>query len=113
MLREALAKVGLDLHPTKCKVQTNQKDFTRRGAIVLTDGFSIDVLGQGEHLELLGTSVPLEDPTGQEVEHRIACGRRKFWALKRLLLNRSYSLRKRLRLFNSTVTECALWGCES
>ena len=79
MLRDALAKVGLDLHPTKCKVQTNRTEFTRRGAVVLTEGFSIEILEPGEHLELLGTSVSLEDPTGQEVENRIACVLCKTW----------------------------------
>ena len=74
--------------------------------------FCIDVLKEGEHLELLGTVVSLEDVTGAEIENRVVAGWRKFWDLKRLLLNKSYSLRKRLKLFDATVTETVLWAAE-
>jgi hypothetical protein len=112
-LRGALARRGISLHPSKCKVQTNRHDFTQRGFVCLDDGFSIQILQQGDCLELLGTALSLDDFTGIEIDNRIAVGWRKFWSLKRLLLNRSFSLKKRLLLFDSTVTECVLWGAES
>ena len=36
-----------------------------------------------------------------------------FWGLKKLLMNREISMTRRLRLFDSTVTSCLLWCCES
>ena len=113
MLRDGLSRVGLTLHPTKCKVQANNNEFDTRGDVLLAEGFTIEVLNAGECLELLGTTISLEDPTGAEIDNRISSGWKKFWALKRLLLNRSISRTKRLRLFDYSVAECVLWGCES
>ena len=113
MLRSALHDRGLSLHPTKCKVQTTNSNFTRRGQVSIAEGFSIEVLPPGENLELLGTALSLVDPTGEEITNRIAVGWRKFWAMKHLLLNKSFSIKKRLRLFDTTVAECILWSTES
>ena len=55
----------------------------------------------------------LQDPTGAGISNRLAPGWRKFWALKRMLLPKRYSLNKRLKLFNATVAECVLWATES
>ena len=110
MLRDALRERGLQLHPTKCKAQTNRSDWNRRGSVELTEGFSLQVLPEGESLEVLGTMLPLEDVTPVEIQHRVALGWRKFWALKRLLLNQAVSRKKRLRLFDSSVGSCVLYG---
>ena len=112
ILRNALSTRGLSLHPTKCQLQTTRGDF-QRGDIVIEEGFSIVVLPHGACLDLLGTKLSLQDPTGCEIAHRVAAGWSKFWALKRLLTKKHLSLNKRLRLFNSTVAGTILWGAES
>jgi hypothetical protein len=112
-LRAAMASRGLSLHPSKCKAQTNDSDWQRRGKISLADGFSINILEAGESLELLGTMLNLEESTGYEITHRIASAWRVFWRLKSLLLNRRASLRRRLRLFDATVGGSVCWCCES
>ena len=67
----------------------------------------------GSGLKILGTCLDLLDPTGTEIENRIACGWRKFWSLSNLLLNRKVSLKRRLKIFDATVGSCVLWCTES
>ena len=55
----------------------------------------------------------IADATKTGIEHRVAVGWRKFWSLKQLLLNRRISLRRRFKLFDSTVGGCVLWCAES
>ena len=112
-LREALAKRALELHPSKCKAQTNLENWHRRGEIKIEEGFNIEVLPEGQGLKLLGTLLTLEDTTGNEMRNRIASGWRMFWSMKPLLLNGKVSAKKRLRLLNSTVAKCVLWSCQS
>jgi hypothetical protein len=112
-LREALGKRGLSLHPTKCQVQTNKESHSQRGQIELTTGFCIEVLQEGQCLDLLGTRLSLQDVTGEEVKNRIASAWKKFWLMKPLLTNTSCSLLKRLALFEKTITSSILWASES
>ena len=109
-LREALRKRGLELHPSKCKAQTNSPESKERGSIQIMPDFSLNVVAEGECLEVLGTALSLQDATKCEVEHRIATGWRKFWAMKRLLLNVKVSRKRRLRLFDATVGSSVLYG---
>ena len=90
-LKGALARRGLSLHPSKCKVQTIDADWKRRGAVELEAGFSVEILGPDESLTLLGTVLNLADPTEKELEHRLASSWRLFWGMKPLLLNSSAS----------------------
>ena len=109
-LRDRLRDRGLMLHPSKCKAQANVPDGVRRGMVDLEEGFALKVLEQGETLEVLGTNLSLEDPTQAEVQHRIAVAWRKFWAMRRSLLNVRVSRRKRLQLFDTTVGSSLLYG---
>ena len=101
---------GLELHPSKCKAQTNKVGRVERGNVQLSEDFSLNVLPEGECLEVLGNTLSLLDPTEPEIENRIAIAWRKFWALKRLLLNKSVSRNRRLRLFDTTVGSSFLYG---
>jgi hypothetical protein len=112
-LKQALALRGLSLHPSKCKAQTNLDDWNRRGETVLQDDFSIDILPEGQGLKLLGTVLALQDTTNIEMRNRIASAWRMFWSMKPLLLNVKVSIKQRLKLFDSTVSSCALWSCQS
>lgn len=113
MLKTALARRGLRLHPSKCKAQTNNAQWPHRGDVAISDDFTVRVLAHDEELELLGTSLSLTDATNREIMRRIAKAWRMFWSLKALLLKRDSSLNRRLRLFDATVGCTATWCCES
>ena len=110
MLRNSLQARGLRLHPAKCQAQTNDDGWRSRGNVPIDEGFSLYVLPVGGCLEVLGTVLPLRDVSKAEIEHRVAIGWRKFWALKRLLLNPKVSVKRRLRLFDSSVSSSVLYG---
>ena len=61
----------------------------------------------------LGTTITLTNRTVQVVKERLAGGWRKFHALDQLPLNRNASLKKRLKLFDSSVGSGVLWCNES
>ena len=103
ILRDALRKRGLELHPSKCKAQTNCDRHVERGDVHIDRDFTLKVLAEVEPVEVLGTSLALQDVTAVEVEHRISCAWRKFWSMKQLLLNRGASVHRRLQLFVVTV----------
>ena len=113
MLRDALSSRGLTLHPSKCKVQTNAQEFQSRGAQVIAEGFSVEVLAEDDNLILLGTVLSLTDVTQHEIDNRIAAAWKLFWSLKLMLLNQRVSIRRRLRLFDATVGSYVTWCCES
>lgn len=104
-LRETLSRRGLSLHPAKCKVQTNREDWIVRGEAKIEAGFNIHVLPPGEPLRLLGAHLSLQDATVCELQYRISSG----WRMRRLLLNNKITVKRRLKLFDSTVSSCILW----
>ena len=112
-VRAALAKRGLSLHPDKCKLQTNRPGWQRRGAQNVDEGFDVTVLPEGAPIKVLGTMVDLFDVTGTEVRNRISAGWRMFWSMSRQLQNKKVSLKKRLQLFDATVSSCVLWCAQS
>ena len=77
-LRDALAKRGLTLHPSKCKVQTNSIEWDRRGNTIIDENLSVEILDADSNLTLLGTILNLTDATQHEVENRIAAGWKLF-----------------------------------
>ena len=113
LLRDALKRRGLDLHPSKCKVQTNMPTLNPRGNIAVDDALSVNLLPEGDGLEILGTILALKDCTAVEIRNRVAVGWRRFWSLKLLVQNRSTSLKKRLKLFDATIGSSVLWCCQS
>ena len=100
-LRGALARRGLALHPSKCKIQTNITDWEQRGDVVIEEGFSVEVLDSDSNLVLLGTVLGLMDCTRHEIVNRIAAGWKLFWSMKPVLLNTKISVNCRIRLFDN------------
>ena len=78
-LREALAKRGLRLHPTKCKAQSNTASSIRRGAVQLDEDFTLEVIPEGAGLKILGTMLALTDVPANALTHRVAAGWKSFW----------------------------------
>ena len=112
MLRDALLRRGLSLHPAKCKLQSNIPGQARM-KVDIDDSFSVEVVPAEEGFKLLGTMVHLDDVTKHETNNRIAADWRIFWGMKRMLLNRRVFINRRLKLFESTVSSCVLWCSES
>ena len=112
-LRDALQRRGLSLHPSKCQAQTNLENWQQGGNIEMSDELSINFLPEGEPLTVLGTTLALQDTSQVEVRNRVASGWRLFWALKSMFLHKDASVKKRLRLFDSTVSSCVLWCTQS
>ena len=87
-LKIALAARGMKMHPSKCQVQTNAEHLVTRGVVAFDEESSITILAEGEGLKVLGTKLTLKDVTVAEIEHRISCGWRMFWTMKRIFTNR-------------------------
>ena len=111
--RDSLAARGMCLHPTKCKVQTNDDTWGKRGTVELADNFSVEILAGGAPIIVLGTALTMQNSTQFEVRNRISAGWRLFWSMKRLLLNSNASVKRRLKLFDATVGSCVLWCAQS
>ena len=109
---EGLASYGLRLNIDKCQVQTNTTCIGRRSPIKIADATG-KIVDAEQGFKILGTTFTLKGRTSAELKARIAAAWAKFHQLKPLLCNRSGSLDKRLRLFETCVSKTALWCCES
>ena len=106
----ALGAVGLRMNPDKCIIQTSCK--RNRKASLDVGGDAYKVVSSDVGCNILGTTVTLNCSSDVEFEARIAAGRAKFHQLLPLFSKKDADLRKRLRLFDSTVSKIALWCCE-
>ena len=114
MLVEELRRVGLDLNAKKSKILTlDEATFNAQSPVLVevADGF-IEVLRAGESHKYLGAALPgdLRRRGGTILAHRLQCAWSKFHMFKHALTNRHVDKKLRLRLFDSVVTPCALYG---
>jgi hypothetical protein len=107
-------KRGLELHDTKTKILSNVRDKDRaKKTPIDVAGMKIDILPYGGSVKYLGKELSFDRPTAKEVEHRISCACKKFYAQKAVLCNKVYPLAQRLRLFDTTITPTILYGAGS
>jgi hypothetical protein len=106
-------KRGLELHPDKTKILSNTVRRTGRSTAKSVDvnGLRIEVLPFDGAVKYLGRKISFNDSHKTELENRIAAAWRSFMAMKSELTNKSYSIRRRLELFNCVVAPTALYGC--
>ena len=107
----ALAEHGLNLNMDKCIVQTSR--VNARIQPIIIDGEAIPMVGASEGFKVLGVQYTLEGRCSAEIKARMAAAWAKFYTLWPLLGKRDGNLLKRLQLFDSCVTQTALWCCES
>ena len=109
-IREAAAQVGLSLHFGKTKVLHNGRgqDVRRKSVKVVTADVEIV-----EVTDYLGSKLSLKNTMDCEVEHRVSRAWAKFATFWNELLHKKTNLFDRVRLFDSVVTPCALYGCGS
>ena len=103
-LRNALASRGLTLHPTECKMQKNSREPHACGGTCVEKGFSVEVLPPGANLVMLGTVLHLDGLIENQIANQIASEWKLLWSVEQILLNRSVSIVRRLRLFSATVS---------
>jgi hypothetical protein len=113
-LVNACGEVGLELHMGKTKILANE--WAHSGTTskhVAVSGHKIEVLPLGGTTMYLGRLLSLDTIHETELEHRLERAWKKFHVWKHVLCNRSYSLRHRLKLFESAVTPTILYGSSS
>ena len=111
-LRIASKERGLEMHPGKTKIMTNQGDkrVAQCSKVPLGDGSNIDVLKKDAASKYLGRLVSFSNRHEVEVDNRIKQAWKKFHVQKHILCNRSFSLKKRVQLLDITVKPTILYG---
>ena len=111
-LVDAAGKRGLELHPEKTKILCNLRKIT--GIISRTsmevNGMPIDIFPYSGSAKYLGRKLSFDDPDETELDNRISVGWKKFMLFKTELTYSGYSLRDRLRLFETVVKPTVLYG---
>eukprot|EP00973_Karenia_brevis_P030948 4269341-Karenia_brevis.AAC.1 len=105
-------KKGLSIHPGKTKIMSNRAGIYHRRGIkdIAVAGGRVAILGESESQKYLGRSLSFAKTMDIELDSRIKLGWKKFFAMKRVLCNRAYPLRQRVKLFNTCVTPTVLYG---
>jgi hypothetical protein len=109
------ASCGLLLHPDKTKILANAvhgRGRPRRKHASVND-MEIEIIPFASSLKYLGRLVGFDKPHHDELEHRIRQAWKAFMAHKSELTCKAYSLRDRLRLFDSIVGPTVLYGSAS
>ena len=97
-LKDRLMQWGLKVHPTKCKAQTTNDEWSCRGVLSISEGFAVEVLSPGVGLTILGTQLVMETGTSKEIASRISKGWKMFFAMKRIFCNQAISRKKAVEL---------------
>ena len=108
----AAKKRGLQLHPDKTKILCNTSQRRGRAAqtSITVEGMNIEVVPFAGSVKYLGSILTFDEPMRAEIDHRVSMGWKKFMSPKEELTTNKYSVRSRLRLFDSTVTPTVLYG---
>ena len=109
-IQRALADIGLNLNADKCSIQCS---VPQASSLVVVDGQQFPVICRDAGFKVLGTRFTLNGSTGAEFDLRMQAAFGKFNELWPLLGKRDSCLRRRLQLFQATVTKSALWCAES
>ena len=110
-VRAALAEHGLNLNVDKCLVQSSCPDVLLQPIEI--DGQRIPMVSATAGFKVLGTQFSLQGRCAAEVKSRMSAAWGKFHSLWPLLGKRDGNLSKRLRIFDSSVTQTAFWCSES
>ena len=110
-VRAALEGHGLNLNVDKCVVQSTHPGVRMRPIVI--DGQHIPMVSSTEGFKVLGTQFTPQGRCSAEVKSRMSAAWGKFHSLWPLLSKRDGNLSRRLRLFDTSVTQAALWCSES
>ena len=107
------AKVGLELHPEKTKIQHNNMGYGSRVKRAAANGMSIEVLASTASAMYLGRALSLTETHDVELNHRLKKPWAEFGVYRQELTDKDILLHLRLKLFNLVVTRTALDDCSS
>ena len=108
---DALALYGLSLNLDKCMVQTNRRRAMLKPLLV--DGHEMPMVSSNKGFKVLGTMFTFNGRTSAEFQARMSAAWGKFHQMWPLLGKRDADMSKRLRLFDMSVSQTALWCNES
>ena len=103
------SKYGLKIHTGKTTVMTNAS--CPRPAVLNLSVGPVQVAPGNVPQKYLGRLLSVDDPHRTELRNRIACGWAAFMKNKGALCNKKLPISDRIRLFNSVVVPCVLYGC--
>ena len=109
--KDALALHGLSLNLDKCMVQTNRRGVRLKPLLI--DGHEIPMVSSNKVFKVLGTMFTFSGRTSVEFQARMSAAWGKFHQMWPLLGKRDADVSKRLRLFDMSVSQTALWCNES
>ena len=109
LLIEELRKFGLELNASKTKILTNE---IQEEHFISVGDVQIGIVAEDGKHKYLGRylSGVFENRSTIEIAHRLQCGWQKFGQHSSTLLNKSVSIKLRLKLFDSVVTPSVLFG---
>ena len=110
-VRAALSKRGLNLNLDKCAIQTNSPNSLADA--VQIEGCRIPIVDAHVGFKILGTVYTLAGKVAAEIKARVCAAWEKNYQLWPLLGKRDGCIRKRLRIFDMTVSQTLLWCSES
>jgi len=106
-------RVGLLVHFGKTTILHNSRGQNIRQQHVEVAGNKVKILPSYDAADYLGSKLRLTHRMEVEVNFRMARAWAKFSTFRSELTSKSYNLYDRIRLFDSVVTPCALYGCGS
>ena len=107
------AKVGLELHPEKTKIQHNNIGYGSKVRTAMVGSMQIEVMEPHTSNMYLGRALTLTNVHDAELSYRLKKAWAKFGAFKQELTDKSIPTNLRMKLFHSVVTPTALYGCGS
>ena len=106
VLNENAKKAGLHIHMKKTKVM--HLNLTEPHPQIMIDGEELEAV---DDFTYLGSNISAENSVQKDISARINKARNSYCSLRNIRKSNIYSLKTKLRLFNSNVISVLLYGC--
>ena len=108
VLNENAKKAGLHITVKKTKVM--HLNLTEPHPQIMIDG---EELGAVDDFTYLGSNISADNSVQKDISARINKARNSYCSIRNIWKSNIYSLKTKLRLFNSNVISVLLYGCQS
>ena len=108
VLNENAKKSGLHINMKKTKVM--HLNLTEPHPQIMIDGEELEAV---DDFTYLGSNISAENSVQKDISVRINKARNSYCSLRNIWKSNIYSLKTKLRLFNSNVISVLLYGCQS
>ena len=112
-LAKTAKTAGLEPHAGKTKILHNGVGYGVGAKKARVANMDIDILSTESATTYLGRSLRLKAGTDEEIGSRISKAWAKFGTLRAELTNKNISIKKRLKLFDATISPTILYACSS